>query len=124
MTRSKKIALSLAVLAAVVVWFWWFPPRWWLNMIKPVDLSDPVKAGTEVVEKYECRRCHIIDDAGETKGPALRGVTERLDAVSLRLWLRNPRAIRWGTSMPNFDLSDGEIEAIVAYLTALDTGGS
>jgi nitric oxide reductase subunit C len=111
----------LAVLAAVVVWIWLFPPRWWLNTIKPVDLSDPVRAGTTVVAKYECRNCHLIGDAGKSKGPTLTGVTERLDRVSLRLWLRDPRAIKWGTSMPNFDLSDGEIEAIIAYLTALDT---
>ncbi len=124
MSRSKRIILSLAVVAAAVLWFWLFPPRWWLNMIKPVDLSDPVKAGTAIVEKYDCRRCHFIGDAGKSKGPALVGVTGRLDRVSLRLWLRDPRAIKWNTSMPNLDLSDGEIEAIVAYLTALDEGGS
>ena len=33
-------------------------------------------------------------------------------------------AVKGATSMPNFHLSDAEIEAIVAYLTALDGGGN
>lgn len=109
--------------AIVLIWLWLFPPRWWLNVTKPVDLTDPVGAGMTLVEKYECRLCHVIGEEGISKGPILAGVTDRLDAVSLRLWLRNPRAIKWDTAMPNFRLSDGEIEAIVAYLSALDDGG-
>ena len=53
-------------------------------------------------------------------GPNLKGVTGRLDAVSLRQWLRQPRSIKWDTPMPDFRLSDPEIEAIVSYLQHLD----
>jgi len=118
----RRVYYAPVGLVIVFIWLWFFPPRWWLNVIKPIDLSDPVRAGASVIEKYGCRRCHSIDGEGMTKGPALEGVTTRLDSVSLRLWLRDPRAIKWKTSMPNFDLSDGEIEAIIAYLVALDTG--
>ncbi len=107
-----------------VVWLWFFPPRWWLNVTKPVDLTDAVAAGEYLVGKYVCRRCHFIGDAGKALGPNLPGVTKRLDAVSLRLWLRDPSSIKGDTSMPNFRLSDSEIEAIVAYLAALDDEGS
>lgn len=111
---------AAAALMIVFVWLLVLPPRWWLNYTKPVDLSDPVSAGAAIVEKYDCRQCHLIDKRGTSKGPSLSGVTTRLDSVSLRLWLMNPRAVRWGTTMPNFHLSDGEIDAIAAYLTALD----
>ncbi len=104
----------------VFVWLWFFPPRWWLNTIKPVDLTDPVAAGVRIIEKYNCRRCHLIGGAGKAFGPNLKGVTERLDTVSLRQWLRDPRAIKWKTSMPNFQMSDPEIEAVVSYLVYLD----
>ena len=121
MPRSRFIVSSLMAVAAVaMVWLWFFPPRWWLNATKPVDLTDPVGVGKVLVVKYDCRRCHFIGEEGISKGPALPGVTKRLDAVSLRLWLRNPSSIRGGTSMPNFRLSDSEIEAIVSYFTALD----
>lgn len=118
--RVSRWVYAAVVLPAVFVWLWFFPPRWWLNLTKPIDLTDPVSAGAVLIEKYECRRCHLIDGSGKPKAPDLAEVTTRLDSVSLRLWLRDPSAIRWRTIMPNFNLSDGEIEAIVAYLTAYD----
>ena len=125
MPRSRLIvSLMMTVAVIAVVWLWFFPPRWWLNVTKPVDLTDPVGAGRALVENYNCRQCHFIGEEGKSKGPALPNVTERLDAVSLRLWLRDPGSIKGATSMPNFRLSDGEIEAIVSYLSALDNGGS
>lgn len=123
-TRSRLILLSLLVAAAVAIWLWLFPPRWWLNAVKPVDLTHPVATGMALIEKYECRRCHFIDQAGMSVAPTLKGVSRRLDSVSLRLWLRDPSSIKWNTTMPNFRLSDSEIEAIVAYLTELDRSGS
>ena len=112
--------LFLLAVVAVAVWFVFFPPRWWLNMTKPVDLSNPETTGAALGAEYDCRRCHLIDSQGKSKGPNLAGVTTRLDAVFLRLWLRDPSAVKGRTSMPNFHLSDSEIEALVAYLMATD----
>jgi mono/diheme cytochrome c family protein len=115
--RIFLVALALAVLALRLLLA---PPRWWLTLTKPVDLSDPATAGAQVVEKYDCRSCHRIDGRGSLKAPDLAGVTERLDNVSLWLWLGNPKAVKGNTAMPNFHLSDAEIEAILAYLRALE----
>lgn len=123
MTRRHWILVSGAFGLLLVAWLALAPPRWWLNLTKPVDLADPVAAGAQLVEVYDCRRCHRLAGAGALKGPALDDVSQRLDAVSLRLWLRNPGAIKSGTAMPNFRLSDGEIEALVAYLESLATAG-
>jgi nitric oxide reductase subunit C len=104
----------------VTAWLVFAPPTWWLNLTKEVDLTDPVRTGTALVEAYDCRRCHQVDGRGALKAPDLAGVTGRLDRVALRLWLRNPRAIDGNTAMPTFHLSDSEIDAIVAYLEFLD----
>jgi cytochrome c2 len=120
MSRSRSFFLLVAGIVLIAAWFWFFPPRWWLNTLKPVDLTDPVGAGTSIVEAYDCRQCHLVDGEGKALGPNLKGVTERLDAVSLRQWLRDPGSIKWDTPMPNFHLSDPEIEAIVSYLAHLD----
>ena len=40
--------------------------------------------------------------------------------MTLRLWLRDPRAIEDDTAMPDFRLSDSENNAIVAYLSEVD----
>jgi mono/diheme cytochrome c family protein len=42
----------------------------------------------------------------------------KIDRDYLRRWLRNPRALKPTTEMPNLNLSDPEIEALVAFLTA------
>jgi hypothetical protein len=83
--------LLTAVIVLVAAWLWFLPPRWWLNTIKPVDLTDPVGAGTSIVAAYNCRQCHFVGGEGKALGPNLNGVTERLDAVSLRQWLRGNR---------------------------------
>jgi len=120
MSRSRIILTLIAATLAIGVWLWFFPPRWWLNFIKPVDLTDPVAAGRSMVEKYGCRKCHLVGEKGNRlRAPHLNTVTERLDTVSIRLWLQDPGAIRWKTLMPDFQLSDPEIEAIISYLNTL-----
>ncbi len=114
------LLVVILICAAVAAWLFLAPPRWWLNLTKSVDLADPVRAGEAVVMRYDCRGCHRVGGMGALKGPDLAGVTGRLDRVSLRLWLLDPRAIDGNTPMPDFRLSDSEIDAIVAYLADLD----
>lgn len=110
-----------AIAILVVAWFLLAPPRFWLNLTRPVDMSDPVAAGQALVVKYDCRSCHQIQGEGRPFGPNLDGATRRLDSVSLRMWLRDPKGIKPDTSMPGFHLSDNEVEAIIAYLQAVDS---
>jgi len=114
-------AIFLSIL--LVLWLLVAPPRWWLNLTKPVDMSDPVAAGTAVVAEYDCRNCHRIDGWGGLMATTLDGVTNRLDDGIIRTWLRNPRAVDSATAMPNLRLSDAEIEAVLAYLKAVDGSG-
>lgn len=117
---SRRPLILLAFTLTVVIWFVVAPPRWWLNLTKRIDLSNPVATGAALLEKYECQRCHRLNGQGALKAPNLDGVAQRLDSVSLRLWLQNPKKIKANTAMPNFKLSDSEIEALVAYLTSLN----
>jgi mono/diheme cytochrome c family protein len=119
MKRNGIFLIALAP-ALVALWLLLAPPRWWLNLTKPVDLSDPVKAGERIALRYDCRSCHQIDGRGSLKASNLSGVTERLDRVSLRIWLSDPTAVDSRTAMPNFKLSDPELDALIAYLSHLD----
>mgnify|MGYP005842132733 CR=1 FL=1 len=126
MSRRRAGGLVGAILVVTVgcvvvnLWLTIAPPPWYLNLIKPVDLSDPVAAGATLVANYNCRRCHRIDSWGARLAPDLAGVTQRLDGETLRAWLREAGAVRQGTPMPSPRLSDDEITAITAYLIALD----
>lgn len=75
------------------------------------------------MEQHECRRCHQIGGQGALKAPNLAGITQHVNdpaQITLRLWLQNPQAVKGDTAMPNFHLSDSEIEAILLYLAELD----
>jgi len=41
----------------------------------------------------------------------------KIDADYLKRWLHDPRALKPTTQMPNLNLSDEEIDALVAFLT-------
>lgn len=41
------------------------------------------------------------------------------DTEALKAWLRDPNAVKLGAKMPNYHLSDHEIDALVAYLQSL-----
>jgi cytochrome c1 len=38
---------------------------------------------------------------------------------ALKAWLRDPNAVKLGAKMPNYHLSEDEINALVAYLYSL-----
>ena len=42
-----------------------------------------------------------------------------VDRDALEAWLRNPNAVKLGSKMPNYDLTQQEIDALVAYLYSL-----
>jgi cytochrome c2 len=114
--KRTAILIPIILLVALAAWLLIAPPRWWLNLTKPIDLTDPIAAGAQLIDRYECRKCHRLGDSGALKAPDLNGVAQRLDEATLRKWLEDPQAIKSNTAMPNFRLSDSEIEALVAYL--------
>lgn len=123
MSKNTKLFVVLVIVGVTALWVVTHPPRWWLNMTKSVSLDNPVQTGESLVNQYECRRCHQIGNRGALKAPDLAGVTQGFTDDDLRQWLINPRSTKSdsrSTAMPNFFLSDSEIEVIVAYLQWLD----
>lgn len=76
-----------------------------------------------------CAACHRIDQ--DLVGPALGGVTDRLEEAYLLKWIRNSQEViasgdpyaveqfnKWNKiAMPAYDWSDDEIKAVLAYIT-------
>lgn len=117
--QRKILFTTLAILLVIVIWFVFAPPQFVLNLLKPVDLSNPAETGKALVTEYNCASCHPIGNEGRPFGPRLDGVTRRYSSDELRLWLLNPNKVKPGTVMPDFNLSDREIEAIMSYLQTL-----
>jgi mono/diheme cytochrome c family protein len=115
-TMRNKISISLFIFLAIGLYLLLFPPRWMLNRIKQVDASPAT--GAMLVEKYGCRKCHVLHGEGALKAPNLDEAVKQETEETLYRWLANPRAMRPNTAMPNLHLSDSEIRAIIAYLKA------
>lgn len=92
-----------------------------VSLQQPVDKDkilrerDPVKAGENLVKAYHCRACHNIG-GGIDIYPDLTRIGLKLRPEWDKKFLKNPLDWNPYTFMPNFHLSDPEVEAIVAFL--------
>lgn len=118
---SEYWAYNLASLSVVDSPFKRFPG---LAVGADVPAADPVRRG---LDRYVavCIACHRFNGEGEgEQGPDLARPMNPVDYLqpqALRKLLRNPESVRtWpNRQMPGFDaetLSDGDIDAIVAWL--------
>jgi cytochrome c1 len=89
--------------------------------LAPLATSPPdvVEHGRQLFySKYACQACHIVDtktDKGYI-GPTLTQVGSRLTPAWVYAWLKNPQALRPGTTEPNQNLSNDDARALTAFL--------
>ncbi len=87
-----------------------------LNISFAAEFTTDLSIGKQLVEKNACQACHTIGKQGGLVGPNLNQVTLRRDDEWLLTWLTDPAAVKLGTFMPNFHLSEEEINSITDYL--------
>ena len=76
--------------------------------------------------KFGCQGCHIADfknDKGYI-GPALAGTGKRFNAAWVYHWLKDPQALRPGTTEPNQHMTDEEARSLTAFLMSLKAEGA
>jgi cytochrome c oxidase subunit 2 len=94
-------------------------------------VSDEAAAGAAIFQRQACAGCHTVrgTSATGTVGPDLTdfGGRETIGAGllennsrNLADWIRDAPELKPGTAMPSFhDLTDRDVQAIVAYLESL-----
>jgi cytochrome c oxidase subunit 2 len=107
--------------------------RWVREQRQPGKGSTPqaeLSSGQRVFESNSCVNCHKISGtpAKGRFGPDLTHLMSR-DTIAagaapntpetLRLWIKNPDAIKPGSKMPAMGLSDLDLNAVTAYLETL-----
>jgi cytochrome c oxidase subunit 2 len=103
---------------------------WVRSQQQPAVEEGKVAEGKRVFETTSCINCHAISGtpANGRFGPDLTHFMSRGTIVSgaaentianLRLWIKNPDAIKPGALMPAMQLSDADLEKLVAYLETL-----
>ena len=103
----------------------------WVRHQQEPAASDPAgAAGSALFITKTCFACHSIRGTAAvgTVGPDLTHLMSRDTIASgvlpntpenLRAWIRNPEAIKAGSKMPAIDMTDDELNQIVAYLETL-----
>lgn len=104
--------------------------RWAKEQQQPAAETTNAVEGRKAFFANSCVNCHTIrgTSAQGKFGPDLTHLMSRetlaAGAVTnttdnLRLWIRDPQKIKVGCLMPNMQLTDNEVDQIVAYLQTL-----
>ncbi len=80
---------------------------------------DPVSQGRAYFIGYGCNSCHRVGNSGGAYGPDLTYMGFRATREWLNLYLKDPRAWKSNTPMPNFHLTDQARSRIADYLFSL-----
>lgn len=89
---------------------------------KPVSQWTPQEARGATVFQQKCARCHAPNSTRSGRGPGLQAITKAssvpfgspLNDEKLRLLIRNGRG-----AMPARQISEGELQDLLAYLHTL-----
>ncbi len=87
-----------------------------------VVAASPEGAGAPSAPAYfdqVCKSCHAVGGQGGVVGPALDGIAKRLTPEAMDTWLKDPQAVKPGTTMPNLQLPDATRAELVAWLSQL-----
>ncbi len=103
---------------------------WVKNQQQPAVQDPAVAQGRQLFESEACISCHVVrGTAAQGKfGPDLTHFMSRDTLASgaadntpanLKLWIKDPDYVKPGSLMPAMQLSDDQIDKVVAYLTTL-----
>ena len=103
---------------------------WVRSQQQPANDDASATAGRRIFETTACINCHTVRAtvANGRFGPDLTHLMSRATIASgaaentpenLRVWLRDPDAIKPGSLMPAMRVSDAELDALVRYMTSL-----
>jgi cytochrome c oxidase subunit II len=103
---------------------------WVKNQQQPAVQDPAVAEGRQLFESQSCVSCHVIrgTSADGRFGPDLTHLMSRDTLASgaidntpanLKLWIKDPDYVKPGSLMPAMQLSDPQIDQIVAYLETL-----
>ncbi len=102
----------------------------WVREQQQLARRGALSAGQRVFESTACVNCHTVSgtSAKGRFGPDLTHLMSR-DTIAagaasntpdkLRLWIKNPDAIKPGSKMPAMGLNDQDLDAVTAYMETL-----
>jgi nitric oxide reductase subunit C len=90
------------------------------KLTNAADIDERVIAGKHVWHRENCTNCHTLLGEGAYYAPDLTKITQQRGAPYLREFLKDPSRFyseaRDGRLMPTLDLSDQDIDNLIAFL--------
>jgi mono/diheme cytochrome c family protein len=83
--------------------------------------GEPARRGFEIF-KEQCVLCHAINREGGRVGPDLnvpQSVVEYRPAEQIKAYIKNPLTFRYSQMPPHPNLSEAQLDDVVAYFTAM-----
>ncbi len=85
-----------------------------------VTLADPLAAkGKAIFEGNSCNACHGDGGVGSAAGPALVGISGKLNSAQIEELFKHPTAKMTAGGMPPITLSHDDEKALIAYIESL-----
>lgn len=89
------------------------------NVNQIESAPDEMVAGADIYQEHKCGVCHTVNGTGMAVGPPLNGLSRRQSRSWVEVQIRKPGKHKSESLMPEYDLSPGEMNALVSYLMAL-----
>ncbi|MDX1655439.1 MAG: cytochrome c [Candidatus Competibacteraceae bacterium] len=87
------------------------------NRDNRVELTPQAVQGKQIWEENNCVGCHTLLGEGAYFAPELANVYDRRGPEFIKTWIKiQPTGAPGRRQMPNFHLTDEEIDALVAFL--------
>lgn len=80
--------------------------------------------GRKLMEESNCVACHKIEGYQKQWAPELDGIGAKVSRAWLVRWLKDPKAYSSVTRMPNFHLSDEEVNLLADFLMSFKSFAS
>ncbi|HEX7901664.1 MAG TPA: PA14 domain-containing protein [Planctomycetota bacterium] len=95
------------------------PPKPVVAAFERFDTLDPVEGGRLLLGELGCAHCHADPSIASKKAPSLADVGGRLKPEWIRAWLKDPHAVKPGTTMPKVVADPEAVEPLTHYLASL-----
>jgi nitric oxide reductase subunit C len=89
------------------------------NLPQPLPMTEQIGHGQQLYQQHNCVACHQFYGLGGYMGPDLTNTISTKGPMYAKAFLMNGTA-----RMPDFDLTDQEIEALIGYLEFVGASGN
>ena len=113
----RNIFIFGTIIFFVILLFMTYDSLSQVTSTRTPELTDEVVEGKRTWQQKNCNDCHTILGIGGYYAPELTKVSDRWQEADLKRFLKDPKGTMPGSTMPNQDLSDTDVNNIVAFFS-------